>query len=555
LSDSPKIDHRRQRRVIAGCTLAIFVCLFAHLGAVGLVGPDEPRYAWIARAMATTGDWVTPKLYGEPWFEKPVLYYWAAGAGFLLHLPAEWAARLPSALAALAAAIAIGLLGRKFYGNESSVQLTTAALAPLVFSSSIAAIGFARGATPDMLFSATLALAMAAAAHVLQARGSLRSAVGTPKGREGQRFALGLFGLFLGLAVLAKGPAGVVLAAGAMGLWAMTTKRWRSAFHLAHPVALASFCVIALPWYVLCALRNPEFLRVFIFQHNFERYLTPLFQHRQPFWFFVPITLLAILPWTALLWPAAKCAFKMWQGKTFDQSPSFFFGCWAIFPVVFFSFSESKLPGYILPAVPALALLLSAALARADGVKTPNEFRLAAGSGMAIGLTWIGLGCGVLLWMKRLTPAMRGDLETTLLIAAGLAILGGLAVASSGIIRKRIPVILIVALSVLGVEIAGTRILPSLDPYISARWHAQFVRNDVHPERIFCYQLPRAWTYGLAFYLGRELPEWNPQDPEPALVLTTPKGLEEMTKIGRFQGEVDETYKGILYVPAFPARH
>ena len=112
-----------------------------------------------------------------------------------------------------------------------------------------------------------------------------------------------------------------------------------------------------------------------------------------------------------------------------------------------------------------------------------------------------------------------------------------------------------IALAVLSMEIAGMGILPSLDPYLSARWHAQFVRNDVHPDRIFTYGLPRAWTYGLAFYLGRELPEWNPGDPESALVLNTPKGLAEMTKRGRFRGELEEPFKGILYVPAFPAPH
>src|SRR6202023_3488538 len=99
----------------------VLVCLFGQLGAVGLVGPDEPRYAWIARAMAQTGDWVTPRLYGEAWFEKPILYYWTAAVGFRLHLPAEWAARLPSAFAALAAAIAIGWLAGKLFGKGMDV--------------------------------------------------------------------------------------------------------------------------------------------------------------------------------------------------------------------------------------------------------------------------------------------------------------------------------------------------------------------------------------------------------------------------------------------------
>src|SRR5580658_7470380 len=116
----------------------IAVCLFGHLGAIGLVGPDEPRYVWIARAMAETHDWVTPRLYGQPWFEKPVLFYWAAAVGFRLHLSDEWAARLPSALAALAASLAIGWLARRHYGSGSRALSNPALLAPLLFSSSIA---------------------------------------------------------------------------------------------------------------------------------------------------------------------------------------------------------------------------------------------------------------------------------------------------------------------------------------------------------------------------------------------------------------------------------
>jgi 4-amino-4-deoxy-L-arabinose transferase-like glycosyltransferase len=125
---------------IFSAVAVIGICLFSHLGALGLVGPDEPRYAWIARAMAQTGDWVTPRLYGSPWFEKPILYYWAAALGFALRLPAEWAARLPSAIAALAAALAIAWLGKKHYGSaqnqsgDHAVAISPALLAPMIFS-------------------------------------------------------------------------------------------------------------------------------------------------------------------------------------------------------------------------------------------------------------------------------------------------------------------------------------------------------------------------------------------------------------------------------------
>ncbi len=368
---------------------AVFVCLFGHLGAMGLVGPDEPRYAWIARAMAQTGDWVTPRLYGQPWFEKPILYYWAAAIGFRLHFPAEWAARLPSAFAALAAAITIGWLAWKFYGATAPLAWNPAILAPLIFSTSVAAIGFSRAATPDMLFSACIALSMASAACILDANGALRASASnahdSPSSPAPPRQACSprrdalpcaSFGIFLGLAVLAKGPAAIILAGGAIGLWALVTKQWRAAFRAAHPLAIAAFCIVALPWYILCALRNPDFIRIFIFQHNFERYLTPLFQHRQPFWFFIPITLLAILPWTALLWPSTREGNSQhWREKSLSDSPAFFFACWAIFPVLFFSLSQSKLPSYILPAVPPLALLLAVALADLFRTQQPTKPR------------------------------------------------------------------------------------------------------------------------------------------------------------------------------------
>src|SRR5277367_957346 len=132
----------------------------------------------------------------------------------------------------------------------------------------------------------------------------------------------------------------------------LCTRNWRAALRLAHPAALAAFVVVAAPWYAVCAWRNPDFLRTFLFLHNVQRYLTPVFQHRQPFWFFGPITLLALLPWTVLLWPAAQVGLRLWRERSWRDSPGFFFACWAVFPVLFFSFSQSKLPGYILPAVP-----------------------------------------------------------------------------------------------------------------------------------------------------------------------------------------------------------
>jgi 4-amino-4-deoxy-L-arabinose transferase-like glycosyltransferase len=381
--------------MVAACAtgLAVLICLFGHLGALGLVGPDEPRYAWIARAMAQSGDWVTPRLFGNPWFEKPILYYWAAAICFRLHLPAEWAARLPSAFAALVAAISIGWLGSRF----ERVAKFRAWRAALLFSTSLAAIGFARAAAPDMLFAASITLAMASAGELLRASGVL---CGEANAAPTNRSPAGLlcFGAFLGFGVLAKGPAAIILAGGAVAIWALATKHWAPAFRLLHPYAIASFSVVALPWYILCARRNPDFVRIFIFQHNFERYVTPRFQHRQPIWFFIPITLLALLPWTPFLLPAGVDGLRLWREKTWHHSPAFFFACWAFFPILFFSFSQSKLPGYVLPAIPALALVMSISAAR--WIEERSKAR--ARTFLLLALTWIGLAVTGFFWLGRL---------------------------------------------------------------------------------------------------------------------------------------------------------
>jgi 4-amino-4-deoxy-L-arabinose transferase-like glycosyltransferase len=550
---STQNERRGQGFTVWLVAAGIFLCLFGQLGAIGLTGPDEPRYAWIARAMAQTGDWITPRLYGQPWFEKPILYYWAAAAGFRLHLPAEWAARLPSAFAALAAAIAIGWLAAKHYGGGAASLRSPVLLAPMILASSVAAIGFSRAGTPDMLFGASITLAMASAATVFRRSESLR---GAPQAASrlagGDTLPLFLFGGFLGLAVLAKGPAAIILAGGAIALWALATKQWRAALRAAHPLAISAFCIVALPWYVLCAWRNPDFLRIFIWRHNFERYLTPVFHHPQPFWFFGPIVLVALLPWTVLLWPVANEGLRVWREKSWRNSPGTFFACWAIFPVLFFSFSDSKLPSYILPAIPPLALLCAVAVIRAVRENLAKALGVAAG----IGITWISLVIAAwrfarrIAWNAVLPHYSPHQLAVWAWVAVGASLALAVALLVSAFYRRVGRITGLCALfTVLAVEIANLRILPAIDPLYSARYHAQFMSHDLYPDRIFTFDLARSWDFGLAFYFQRQLPEWNPSDPRAALVLTTRAGLRQITKLGRFHGVLDEPEKGILYVP------
>jgi 4-amino-4-deoxy-L-arabinose transferase-like glycosyltransferase len=550
LSESIQSQRNTNIAALVTAALVILVSLFANLGAIGLVGPDEPRYAWIARAMAETGDWVTPKLWGAPWFEKPILYYWAAAIGFQMHLPAEWAARLPSAFAALGAAVAIGYFGWRHYGCDEDLSTSPTLLAPVIFSTSVAAIAFARAATPDMLFSTAITLAMVFAASVLTRAGALRvrtsAQAATP---SHDLLTLLLWGASLGLGVLAKGPAAVILAGGAIGIWALATSNWRAALRLAHPVAVASFSIVALPWYMLCARRNPDFLHLFIFQHNFERYLTPLFQHKQPIWFFMVITPLALLPWSAFVMAAAQDARRLWREKSWTNSPGFFIACWAVFPIVFFSFSQSKLPSYILPAVPALALVAAISASRASHRNRAGAISLS----VTLVMFWIVLA-SILLRVTHTFPFTEMDHAMPLWAAAILAIAAAAAILFAGIRRNLHLIVTLCSLCFIAtLEIANITVLPTFDPYISARPHAAFFQNDLHPDRIFTYQLRRTWNYGLAFYFHRELPEWSPQDPDAALVLTSHEGLEKIVKAGRFHSIEEPPAQGIIYVPVAPA--
>jgi len=505
----------------------LYVCYFSHLGAIGFVGPDEPRYAWIARDMAETGDWVTPRLYGKPWFEKPPLYYWGAAICFKLFGVSEAAARLPSAICALLATLAMAWLAWRVYGAENGRWLL------LLLPSTVGMIGFSHAAATDMPFSAMLTIAMVCAAVVLglvpnescgqgaQHAAPLRKENNTPRR---QWLALILFGFFLGLAVLAKGPAAIILCGGAVFFWALFTKRWRDTLRLLHPATIAAFCITALPWYALCARRNPDFFRIFIIEHNFKRYLTPEFQHLQPFWFYLPVLFVALYPWVGMTISSFTSAFRRKIGTQLDN-PTTYILCWALFPIIFFSLSKSKLPGYVLPAIPALVLLTAVAVARAlraDKAPIRPGLVVAALTPVAA-LTVIGL-------LEYFQPLMktadfyayaRECLFVSCLALAAILVLSIRKKYSLGILAGLVAWLCLLILTYWVP-------LPSMDSWFSPRPIAFTVLSDRQTAaEVRTFRLQRAWQFGLNFYLRRELQEWNPAEPA-GYVLTSPTGIQEL---------------------------
>lgn len=488
----------------------VLVCFSSGLGALGLTGPDEPRYAAIARNMARSGDWVTPRLAGQPWFEKPALYYWLAAAAFRRFGDGEFAMRLPSVMAAVLATLAAAWATLRAYG------LDAARLTLLMLPATVALVGFSHAAAPDMLFSGFLAAAAVAAAEMLQ------------KPRAGMLSRIA-FGVLLGAATLAKGPAAVLLAGGATLLWALASRQFGAAFRFLHPACLAAFAVTAVPWYALCASRNPEFLRVFFLEHNVQRFLTPLFQHPQPVWFFVPVLLAGIFPWTALLVPLGLDALHARRSGRWRDSPTLFFACWVITPVLFFSFSESKLPGYILPSVPPLILILAATLAR----------RLSQGGAssriwpalVACTLPLLSLTAGS--WLRRL-PAESGLATASAWLGLlGLAALGGLVCALLAWARRERAAIAGVAV-LMAVLVAGAAfsVLPKLDPYLSARAAARVTAEEAGAAaRVSVWGVDRSLQLGLEYYLDRPLSQWTAES-VPAWIWTTASGVAQLQRQG-----------------------
>ena len=484
--------------------LVSYVCLFDGLTAIGLVGPDEPRYAAISRAMATNGDWVTPRLNGEPWLEKPILFYWAAASAYRLVGDSELAPRLPSALSTMLTSLALGLLGWRLYGA------TTAAVVLVLFPTTVAAFAFARGATTDMLFAASLTLTMMTAAHLLISAGDRR------------HMWQAAFGATLGLAVLAKGPAGLLLAGGSLTLWGLASSQVRRLRVLTQPLAIASFASVVLPWYVLSAARNPELVEVFLIRHNLERFLTPVFQHQQPFWFFGPILALGLAPWSAFLVPGIWRAWRKWRAGQLSASPSLYIACWVAFPILFFSLSKSKLPRYILPAVPAAALLLartvSLFLDRGDGRARWPLF------GTAAVLAGLAAALAVPEMVIAEVPGLPLGTLRPLAPVVGLA---SLAVAGTAFWRNGYVAVATVALAfAIGIAYLNTSMMPRLAPLVSPRTVASLVRETGRVDDVAVYRLHRAWHFGLNYYLNRDLPEWDErQFLSPPLVVTNSQGI------------------------------
>ncbi|MFL6571420.1 MAG: phospholipid carrier-dependent glycosyltransferase, partial [Burkholderiales bacterium] len=350
------------RSAFVAAIVVLAVAWFAGLEYRGLFQPDEGRYAEISREMLASGDWITPRLNGLKYFEKPPLQYWATAASFALFGEDEWTARLWTAVAGF-----LGVLFVVFAGNRVGPP-GAGSIAGLVLASSCAYFLSSQYLTLDMglTFFMSAALLSFLLAHQ-----------GRPPAKRG--WMLLAWGA-MACAVLTKGFVGIVLPAITLAVYAMTQRDWRLLREVEWRRGLLLFSVLALPWFIIVQLRNPEFFDFFVLHEHLARYALPGHNRPGPWWYFSVVLLVGMMPWTPALPGVLRRSLAPRDGSRLNLERLLLI--WIGVVLVFFSFSKSKLPAYILPVLPALALLIGrdCALRARIEVKWPALFGAAAGA-------------------------------------------------------------------------------------------------------------------------------------------------------------------------------
>jgi 4-amino-4-deoxy-L-arabinose transferase-like glycosyltransferase len=466
-------------RDLALLGLALTLYLFPLLGARALWSPDEGRYAEIPREMVASGDWVTPRLDGVKYFEKPALFYWLQAIAIEIFGVREWALRLWVALFALAGCLAVYAAGRHLFGRRAGL------LAAAVLATSPLYYFLSQSITLDMTVSVLLTGTLLAALLGLEA---------PPGGRR--RLLLYAAYASAALATLTKGLIGFLLPGLVVLVWVALARRWRRLLPLHLPSGLALFLAIALPWHLLVARANPDFLSFYFVHEHLLRYATKVHARYQPFWFFVPVLLAGMVPWTAFLPRALKLE------RDDPRRPEVLFLLfWAGLVLAFFSASSSKLIPYILPCVPPLALLVGRALAAAweEGRVSRGALAslLTAGAGLAIALAAVPRALAGRPEVAHVAGLLGGGLYAVAiaLAAAGLA---PFLLARAG--RPRAAILALVAGAAVVLSTLAA-VAPAFDAERSVKGLAEALKPRLRPgDEVAAF---RDYPQDLPVYLGR----------------------------------------------------
>ena len=419
-----QFGQNRQTSVLHSTKGWLFLIIFAlfwfgTLNYRHLIPSDEGRYAEMAREMLLTGDWITPRYNGYKYFEKPPLQIWATAATFQFFGIGEWQARLWSGLTGFLTILLIGFTGSRIYNARAGW------LAAIVLASSPMWIISGHFNSLDMGLSAFL---VAALCSLLLAQ--------TAQNKNQLRNWMWACWAFMALATLSKGLIGAAIPAMVFIAYSLSTWDWKIWTRLKLFSGIAIYLVITAPWFVMVALRNSEFLEFFFIHEHLQRFTQDAHSRTGPIYYFVPLLLIGILPWVFQI-PGAIA--QAWQERQRGFSSGWLLVCWFVVIFAFFSVSQSKLPGYIIPIFPALALLIGNRLdcALGDSNSLPVSWKL-----QTLGFTI--LGCSGLFFLSEISQQARPDeidayaqytywVITALMALAGFSLLAALQAKRNGL--------------------------------------------------------------------------------------------------------------------------
>ena len=469
------------RRGLLLLLLAVVLIWFGNLEYRKLIRPDEGRYAEIPREMVVSGDWTTPRLNELKYFEKPPLQYWATAVAYEVFGEHQWTSRIWAALTGFAGILLAWFTGARLFGREAGIY------AALLLGSSMLYAMMSHINTLDMGVTFFISLGLFS---LLLAQKEDQVAA--------RRNWMLLAWAGLALAVLSKGLMGLVLPGAALFLYSVFNRDitvWKRMHWFS---GLLLFSLIAVPWFVLVIKANPEFFQRFFIYEHFERFTTKVHGRFQPWYYFVPILLLGMMPWTMLMFDTLL---RSWRGsvrKVKEFSPERFLLVWAVFVYLFFSISDSKLPSYLLPMFPALALLMGKQLAE---MKARRLFWLTIPSLVVVAIL---LGLAPFADRTADTPLqhqMYSEYSVWLVIAAAFWLAS--VIAALWLLRRdnKMIAVVVLAFSSLIAAQAGVSgyntIARERSSYIIADAIKPLIKPDVPFYSVFCYEQT------LPFYLKR----------------------------------------------------
>ena len=369
---SASADRRRTAATLLILLLLAGTLFFFRLGTPGLFDADEPAYAQAAREMVETRDWITPHFNGRPRFDKPILFYWLISLSYRVFGVTEFAVRFWSALAAVVLVGVVAWTAGRWLGPPADLW------AGLAFTTNLLTAVLARAAVTDMLLTLFVTLAILAGLEALGAP-SPPDEGRDPEKASGVGWAVLAWGA-VGLAVLVKGPVGLLIPAMALGGMLFVLREVGGGLRRLVPwQGPALFGAITFPWYALVLAANGwAFVEGFVIKHHLTRYTGVVSSHAGPIWFYLPVVLIGFFPWSGFLpravWQAGMVARRRevrWPADRLLITSA----CWVIGVFLFFSLARTKLPSYLFPAFPAMALLVGASAISISNRKPTTENR------------------------------------------------------------------------------------------------------------------------------------------------------------------------------------